>query len=57
MDGMPPSGMTKGPYMPDQPEPYHTEDVFNIMNKVLKSDRREPENSRGGELSKEAPVH
>jgi hypothetical protein len=56
MDGMPPSGMMKDPFMPDQLQPYHGEDMFNIINTVLKSDRREPENSRGGDHSRDTPT-
>jgi len=47
MEGMP-SGMMKGPFMPDQQEPYQ-DDMFNIINKVLKSDRRDDDTGQNRE--------
>lgn len=45
MESMQP-GMMKGPFVPDPSEPYH-DDMFNIINNVLKNDRKDDEAPRG----------
>lgn len=57
MEGMPP-GMMKGPFMPDQSEPYQ-DDMFHIINKVLKSDRQsdDPTQARDKEGHERTPEH